>query len=277
MSKEHVALPSNPPKLKKALGQNFLHNPSVCARICALLDLTASDQILEIGPGAGALTKHLENCPHSRLLLVEKDHYWARERQKAAKESTLCVLADALRFDYTRLKGQHFTIVGNLPYNIASPLIWTIAQSVTDLKQAVFMVQKEVAERLAARPGQKSYGALSVWVQSFLKPRLAFTVKPGNFTPPPKVDSAVVHFSPLSEPLAPSLHAPFNALLKLCFQKRRKQLAHILRSAQLPDFSAVLADLGLAATCRPEEIPVKSFQQLAAFLADVLTGPERMG
>ena len=153
--------------------------------MCAQLSLTEDNQILEIGPGAGALTDVLERCPHRRLLLLEKDAYWARQRQKAAKNATCCVLCDALSFDFRRLCGAHFTVVGNLPYNVASPLTWTIAEQVNDLKQAMFMVQKEVAQRLCATPGHKSYGALSVWVQSFLEARLAFVVKPGNFTPPP--------------------------------------------------------------------------------------------
>ena len=271
MNHAPFAQPQAQPKLKKALGQNFLHNAAICQRICSLPALTSADQILEIGPGAGALTVHLERCPHSLLLLLEKDSYWAKERQKAAQTSTCCLLQDALTFDFSRLSGQKFSIVGNLPYNIASPLIWTIVQDVTDLKQAVFMVQKEVAERLCAKPGQKSYGALSVWVQSFMHTNLAFTVKPGNFTPPPKVDSAVVTFSPLAERLDPALSTPLKALLRLCFQKRRKQLGHILRSAQLPDCSALLARLGHTPSCRPETLPVKSFHQLAAFFAHVLT------
>ncbi|MBR3663487.1 MAG: ribosomal RNA small subunit methyltransferase A [Desulfovibrio sp.] len=264
-------IPQSQPRLKKSLGQNFLHNPAICEQMCAQLSLTEDDQILEIGPGAGALTDVLERCPHRRLLLLEKDAYWARQRQKAAKNATCCVLCDALSFDFRRLCGAHFTVVGNLPYNVASPLIWTIAEQVCDLKQAMFMVQKEVAQRLCATPGHKSYGALSVWVQSFLEARLAFAVKPGNFTPPPKVDSAVVCFSPKSQRPDSTLLPPLRALLRLCFQQRRKQLAHILRSAKIQNYQGILADLGLLPCVRPEELSVQNFQLLAAFFRDVLT------
>ena len=260
------------PALKKSRGQHFLISDAIPRRMVELLELTSSDRILEIGPGAGALTLRLEEAPHALLLLLEKDDYWARERQKTASSRTQCVLTDALTFDFSRLKArtaqdEAWTIVGNPPYNVASPLIWEIAEKAT-IKQALFMVQAEVGERLTAQPSCKQYGALSVWVQSYLLPRFCWKVAPQAFQPRPKVDSAVIAFHPKPDRLADDLARPLKRLLDLCFQKRRKQLLGILRRAGLPDVEDILDRLGIRATQRPEELSVHDFQHLAAFFRD---------
>lgn len=254
------------PRAKKSLGQHFLRREEICARIAALLLPQAEDCVLEIGPGPGALTRALEAVPHTRLLLLEKDRHWAAQRQEQAGPRTQAVLTDALRFDWRRISPQRpWKVIGNLPYNVASPLIWDIVSRARGLTRAVFMVQKEVGQRLAADPGNGHYGALSVWVQSHARPRLEFVVGPGAFTPPPKVDSAVLSFEPLPSAQRPKQPEALARLLRICFQQRRKQLGGIFRRAGLPVLEAALEEAGLAPTLRPEALSPDSFQHLAAF------------
>ena len=241
----------------------------------ARLNLTNATNILEIGPGAGALTRVLEQSPHALLLLLEKDAFWATERQKAAAPTTQCILQDALTFDFSRIK-KNWTIIGNLPYNIASPLLWDCTQKAS-FAEALFMVQKEVAERITAGPGSKRYGALSIWIQSFVTAKYCFTVPPAAFTPPPKVDSGVVHFLPKKERVDPALLPHLKRLLALCFQKRRKQIGTILRTAHIANAQAILAQASVRETQRPEELSPETFHFLARLLACVLTDCTKVG
>ncbi len=256
------------PPAKKSLGQHFLRREEICARIAALLLPGPEDRILEIGPGPGALTRALEALPHSRLLLLEKDRHWAKERGRLAGPSTQAVLMDALCFDWRRIQPeQPWKIVGNLPYNVASPLIWDIVSRAAGLSRAVFMVQKEVGQRLAAAPGNGQYGALSVWVQSHARPHLEFVVGPGAFQPPPKVDSAVLSFDPLPLAQRPAHPEALARLLRICFQQRRKQLGGIFRRAGLPVLETGLKDMGLDPSLRPESLCIRDFRRLASFFA----------
>lgn len=260
------------PRAKKSLGQHFLRNEGVCRRIAALLAPQPEDKVLEIGPGPGALTRALETQPHARLLLLEKDRHWAVERQRHAAPGTQAVLMDALRFDWRRLPAADgWKIAGNLPYNVASPLIWDIV-SLGAASRCVFMVQKEVGQRLAAAPGTRQYGALSVWVQAHARPRLEFTLGPGAFSPPPKVDSAVLSFTPLPGAARPRHPQALERLLRICFQQRRKQLGGIFARAGLAWLAEALPGQGLTPQLRPEALPVEAFLRLAALLGET-AGP----
>lgn len=252
------------PKAKKSLGQNFLQDANIARKIVAKLQINSDDNVLEIGPGAGMLTTFLREARPARLYLVEKDHYWAKERQKEnwtyAGENQV-IIADALCMPWFKFT-EAWKIVGNLPYNIASPLMWDILSMAPGLVRAVFMTQKEVALRLVAPPGSGGYGALSVWVQSYTKPKLEFIVPPQVFKPSPKVHSAVLSFIPLEAGHKPEYPEKLSRLLKICFQKRRKQLGVILRSEKF--FSpALLEELNIKHTARPEELCPESFQLLA--------------
>lgn len=256
----------NQPAPKKSLGQHFLVNQGVCAKIARLLRLSPEDQILEIGPGPGALTKFLLAAPHSRLLLIEKDDYWASARLAAGGSDILAM--DALKFDWQSLCADGFwKLAGNLPYNIASPLIWDIVSLCRCWLLAAFMTQKEVAERICAKPGSRQYGALSVWIQSFAFAKLEFIVKPNSFRPPPKVDSAVILLAPLAE--LPEYPQKLKELLAICFQKRRKQLAGIFRAANQPELLAGLEALGIAGNLRPENLSRSDYLALARYWANV--------
>lgn len=253
---------------KKSLGQNFLVDANIARKIVGLLDVAPGDRILEIGPGQGALTRWLTESPAAVVCALEKDRHWAREMRRSFPAVGVALM-DATRFSWDRLgHGGGWKVVGNLPYNVASPLLWDLAAAGGYLR-GVFMVQKEVAGRLAAAPGGKDYGALSVWVQSFARIRTAFGVGPQVFRPRPKVDSAVTVFLPLDNPLEAERRAMLARVLKLCFQQRRKQLRTILRANYSSNASWMLERLGLSGSERPETLPVKIFHALA-LLADTV-------
>lgn len=255
----------NVPAPKKSLGQHFLINQGICRKIVDLLAPAPADNLLEIGPGPGALTSFLLKAAHRRMLLIEKDDWWARERLKDGGAEILAM--DALEFPWRNLCAEgEWKLVGNLPYNIASPLIWDIVADCHCWLRAVFMVQKEVGERICARPGSRCYGALSVWVQCHARAFLEFTVKPNSFRPPPRVDSCVIRLEPLpDQPLFP---ARLKQLLALCFQQRRKQLGGIFRRAAQPVLEAGLEKLGLDPRLRPENLDCGQFLALARFWAE---------
>lgn len=250
--------------LKKSLGQHFLISENVARRIVALLDAGPEDQILEIGPGGGSLTAILREVPHARLALVEKDDFWA-ERHIAAGLELLG--NDAMQFDWPALCSQgEWKLIGNLPYNIASPLIWDIVAECPCYRRAVFMVQKEVAERICAAPNSRIYGALSVWVQAHAHATLELRVGPGCFRPPPKVDSGVILLIP--KIVRPAFPKHLQRLLHICFQQRRKQLGSIFRRADVPVLERGLHELGIADQKRPENLEGDQFLALARYWAE---------
>lgn len=253
------------PRAKKSLGQHFLHDRNISEKIVRLLRVQPEDRVLEIGPGPGALTGLLEQAEPHCLVLLEKDRHWAAERQRRAGPRTQAVLIDALTIAWERVAPDRpWKIIGNLPYNVASPLMWDIFSRATGLTRAVFMIQKEVGERLVARPGGRDYGALSVWVQSFMRPEWGFAVGPGAFSPPPRVDSAVVSFVPLPPEQRPADPPALARLLKLCFQNRRKQLGSIFRRNGLARLHAALEMLRIDLRVRPEGLLPQDFQRILA-------------
>lgn len=247
---------------KKSLGQHFLRDEGACRRIVELAQIEAGDQVLEIGPGRGALTRFLRPLPWSRLTLVEKDDALAAEQAAQPLPGLEVVHDDALRFDWGGLQGG-WKMVGNLPYNVASPLMWDIVSRTPALRRAVFMIQKEVADRILAAPGGRSYGALSAWMRSFVVPTRAFTLGPAAFSPPPKVDSTVLVLRPVPADQRPRQPGPLARIIKLCFSQRRKQLHTILRRA-FPSLPAadMLAGAGLKPGQRPETLTAQDFQRL---------------
>lgn len=261
------------PRAKKSLGQHFLHDAGVCRRIVAALDLGPADRVLEIGPGPGALSRWIAAAGPAAYVAVEKDTALAREFGRVYPRAGAAA-ADALDCRWERLAPEGgWKLAGNLPYNVASPLIWEMVSRCRGMERLVGMVQKEVGRRLAAAPGGGEYGALSVWVQSFVAVRRLFDVGPGAFTPRPRVDSTVLVFTPLpAGPLRrPPDRAQFDpaalaALLRRCFQQRRKQLGTILRNGWDRRVEEWFAARGLAPATRPEELSPSDFQSLSNIL-----------
>jgi 16S rRNA (adenine1518-N6/adenine1519-N6)-dimethyltransferase len=267
---------------KKSLGQHFLTDENILRRIVDALDPQATDLVLEIGPGKGSLTRELMRRG-PRVIGIEKDSWLAAELRGLGKRPGLgigdsglvtIVEGDALQLDWHELLHSlipnpqspiPFLVTGNIPYNITSPLI---AKALTPPLPAriVFLVQREVAERLAAAPGSKIYGGLSVGVQAVCEVERLFTVKAGAFHPPPKVDSAVIRLTPRAEPLvAPGDVAAFRIFVTACFSRRRKQLRNVVAGATgqpLGVVSAGIATLGLDPASRPETLAPIDFVRL---------------
>ncbi len=252
---------------QRALGQHFLTDPTVVERVFATLDINASDHVVEIGPGTGALTTRL-GAEAGSVVAVEIDRDLARTIQgKLPGVDIVC--ADALRVDLgsllDRAGGRRRRLVGNLPYSITSGLLDRLFDAGVVCEDMHFMVQAEVARRLAAPPGSKAYGRLSVIAQWHCRIELLFEVPPGSFTPPPKVRSAFVRLKarPPGERLACDL-AALRRVTRVAFAKRRKTLANALESLPV-DWQALNIDPGL----RPENLGVGDFVAIANDLSTV--------
>jgi len=255
---------------RKRFGQNFLTQPATAARIVEEAGLSESDIGVEIGPGLGALTRHILPVV-SNVHLIEFDgemcHY-LRERLPAG-ESAILYEQDVLSFDFgalSRSQGRRLVLLGNLPYNITSPLMFQLLDSFPAIDRAVFMVQKEVGERFAAQCGTKEYGVLSVLLGIYARVTRLFSVGPGQFYPPPKVDSLVLRIDfAEAMPLGPPF-AFMRQFVSTAFQKRRKTLHNSLKGAfDLPAsvFEDAFAANNLDPKRRPETLSPAEFLALA--------------
>jgi 16S rRNA (adenine1518-N6/adenine1519-N6)-dimethyltransferase len=256
---------------KRSLGQNFLCDQNIARKIVHALDLRVGDNVLEIGPGRGALTRHIVDSQPGRYVVLEMDDALADalEREHPMIE---VVRGDALRYDWRGLDASdNWKIIGNLPYNIASPLIWDIV-SLAHFERAVFMVQLEAGQRLAAHSGGRDYGALSVFVQSHARVELLFRVAPQVFRPRPKVTSAVLRFFLHPQRPSPEEAKRLASTLRLCFQMRRKQIGTILKSKDIPEYEDLLRVMDIDPMQRPETLTPERFRALSKVLPiDFLT------
>jgi 16S rRNA (adenine1518-N6/adenine1519-N6)-dimethyltransferase len=246
---------------RKRFGQNFLHNQHIITDILRALNPQAEDNLIEIGPGLGALTLPLL---HKQLkftaIEIDRDLYKYWLSLPAAQNNLTLINQDALTVDYASL-GNSLRIFGNLPYNISTPLLIGFLRQINVIQDLHFMLQKEVVERLAASPGNKIYGRLSVMAQAFCDVEHLFDVPPTAFEPQPKVDSAVVRLTP--RPILPNIKFEnLERVVACAFAMRRKTLANNLKKMFTAD---TLLDLGIDATLRPEQISVMDYIKLAAF------------
>ena len=254
---------TTPPPPKKSLGQHFLHERAYIERIVQAVDLAPGERLVEIGPGQGAITLPLLRR-HGALTVIEFDRDLVGPLAAMAEgvgELTI-VHRDVLRVDFTELAaGQPIRLVGNLPYNISSPILFHALEHAAAISDMTFLLQKEVVDRMAAAPGSKVYGRLSVMLQAWCEVTSLFVVPPGAFRPPPKVDSAVARLVP-RDPATVGIVDPkhFAELVKAAFGQRRKTLRNALNG--IVD-EAGFAAAGVRSDLRAEQLDVADFIALS--------------
>ena len=257
---------------KKSLGQNFILDLNLTAKIARLAGSLDDHDILEIGPGPGGLTRGLLSEGARRVVVLEKDIRCmpALEEIKAAYRNKVQIFnADALEFDARRHLTGPVRIVSNLPYNVGTELLirWLAPGDWPPFWETLtLMFQKEVAERIIAAPGSKAYGRLSILAQWKANAKIVLALPPEAFSPPPKVHSAVVHMTALPEPRFPAPAKLLSSTVAMAFNQRRKMLRSSLKSAS-KDIEMVLRNAGLEPTARAEEISLEGFCALARGLA----------
>jgi 16S rRNA (adenine1518-N6/adenine1519-N6)-dimethyltransferase len=243
---------------RKRFGQHFLQSPGIVAKIVAAIDPRPDDAMVEIGPGLAALTAPLlERVRHLHVIEIDRD-IAARLRDGYPPERLTVHEGDVLKFDFAKLPPE-LRVVGNLPYNISTPILFHLLDYRERVRDMHFMLQREVVDRMAAAPSTPDYGRLSVMLQARFAITKLIDVPPGAFRPPPKVDSAVVRLVPL----APALDcdaATFGRVVTAAFTKRRKTLRNALAGVVQEES---LAALGIDPQLRPENLAVQDYVRLA--------------
>jgi 16S rRNA (adenine1518-N6/adenine1519-N6)-dimethyltransferase len=261
---------------KRSLGQNFLRDDNIARKIVLSASLRPDDTVIEIGPGEGALTQYLAPAVR-RLILVELDDRASEVlRVQYAGERVAVLHADILATDLSamaREAGRSLRVVGNIPYNITSPILFHVLEHRAAVEDATIMMQREVAQRLVASPRTKEYGILSVFFQLFTEPHLLFDVQPTAFYPRPSVVSSLVHLRILPAPRYPLLDETlFRAMVRSVFGTRRKMLRHSLREFLARRGRALPEALRLQE--RPEELTVEELVRLGNDLCAAEAGGE---
>ena len=249
---------------RKRFGQNFLHDYSVIANILASLQIKPEQHWVEIGPGQGALTKPLLEKNIS-LDVVELDRDLVSLLRTKFNDKTNLTIhsADALKFDFTRLAKleEKLHIVGNLPYNISTPLLFHLLENATCIADMHFMLQKEVVERICAAPGSKKYGRLSVMMQYYCAAECLFYVYPESFDPIPQVTSAIIRLMPhITPPVVVEDKTVFNKLVMQAFSQRRKTIRNSMKTSVSED---TFVSLGIDPTARAETLSLSDFAKLS--------------
>jgi 16S rRNA (adenine1518-N6/adenine1519-N6)-dimethyltransferase len=255
-----------PPPIRKSLGQHFLNDRRILERIADALDVNGEETLIEIGPGRGSLTDVL--APRvRRLILIEYDRALAALlREKYGTRPAVEVIeADVLTVDLGKVAAGPYRLVGNVPYYITTPILFH-ALNPPRPDVAVYLVQREVADRISASPGSKEYGALSVNVQAMATTKTLFRVAPGSFHPPPKVESAVVRITPRAESVvAPAEEDAFRRFVIDAFSMRRKQIQRIIRALwnlTPEEAEGVLSNASIDRSARPETLAPEDFARL---------------
>lgn len=254
--------------IRKRFGQHFLTDSNIIQRIVSAIDIQLDDNIIEIGPGLGAMTLPLlRDYQFQNYLALEIDRDAIQSLSNSTKdiENFSIQEADALRTDFSELikSANKIRVIGNLPYNISTPLIFHLIKYQDRINDMVFMLQKEVVIRMCAGPGSKAYGRLSVMVQAHCKTQNLFEVPPTAFNPPPKVDSAIVKLSPLKEKFELKDTVLFANLVREAFGQRRKTIRNSMQNfLQQDDFS----ELDLDPKLRAENLSVADFIQASNYV-----------
>lgn len=250
---------------RKRFGQNFLHDQRVIQRIVQNIQPRSGQHLVEIGPGQGAMTAPLLDAV-GEMDVIELDRDLVEPlHNKLAKVGTLHIhQADALKFNFYSLcenEDQKLRIVGNLPYNISTPLLFHLMEQISCIEDMHFMLQKEVVERMVAKPGNKDYGRLGIMLSYYAEAQMLFVVGPEAFNPPPKIDSAIVRLVPHAVPPV-ELKQPelLGLIVKTSFSQRRKTLRNNLK--KLMDASTI-EKLGIDPGIRAEQLTLEEFARLA--------------
>ena len=248
-------MPADPQPKRKRFGQHFLHDPDYVRRILRAFAAGPDDVVVEIGPGGGALTSGLASAA-GRLIAVEIDRDlagWLTDTFADCGNVTV-VVADALELELATL-GRDLRVVGNLPYNISTPLLFRLTEQREHIRDALFMLQREVVDRIVAGPGTRTYGRLSVMLQCYWSVERLLRVPAGAFKPPPKVESAIVRLAPKPPLVPPELAPVFEQIVRTAFSQRRKTLRRALAGLMSDkDLHAAGIDPGARAeTLAPEE------------------------
>jgi len=268
---------------RRRLGQHFLRDPRVAGAIVEQAHLRKADLCVEIGAGEGVLTGLLAERAGRLLALEVDDALVAKLRPRLASSPHAEVRhADARSFDYSILPALkpspagRVVVVGNLPYSASKPILEHLVEARAAISEMVLTLQKEVAERVAAAPGSKRYGTLSVLTQLYCEVRLAMTIPPGAFRPPPKVESSVLRLRVLPAPRVPLAdEVLFHRVVKAAFSQRRKNLANALAGGLRLSVEAArvyLSNAGIDPTRRAETLSLDEFARLTAFFAPILSG-----
>ncbi|HUQ20980.1 MAG TPA: 16S rRNA (adenine(1518)-N(6)/adenine(1519)-N(6))-dimethyltransferase RsmA [Gemmatimonadaceae bacterium] len=256
---------ANPPVLKK-FGQHFLNDRSALSDIADAAMVSAEDIVIEVGPGRGALTDELLKRA-GRVIAVEIDHQLAENlRAKYSGEKRIEIVErDILDVSVAQLVDGPFVVVGNVPYYITTPILFHALEPPLPVR-CVFLVQREVAERIVSPPGSREYGALSVNVQAIAHAEIVRMVPPRAFSPPPKVDSAVVRITPLQNPIVPPNEiVEFRKFVLAIFGMRRKQIGNVLRSVRrisIEDSRLILESQSIDPEARPETLSPNQFVEI---------------
>lgn len=252
-------------RAKKQLGQHFLHDEGIAEKIANTLSFSGYSHVLEIGPGMGVLTKHLVTKPVD-LHVIEVDRESIAYLKKHFQLQNLHIIeADFLKFNHKTVFDDHpFAITGNFPYNISSQIVFKMLEWRDQVPEFSGMFQKEVAQRICAPEGNKTYGILSVLVQAFYNAEYLFTVKPGVFNPPPKVDSGVLRLTRKSDFQLNCDEATFFRVVKTAFQQRRKTLRNSLKTFNLSQKLKEDTIFGQ----RPEQLTVSEFIALTKMIEE---------
>jgi 16S rRNA (adenine1518-N6/adenine1519-N6)-dimethyltransferase len=267
------------PRPRKRFGQHFLADRGALARIADAVNATLGETVIEVGPGRGALTDELV-ARGFRIIAIEIDRDLIKglKARYADNPAVRIVEGDVLTVDLAALAAGEYRLVGNVPYYITTPIIFHALRAPRPLS-AVYLVQREVAERLAAAPGSQAYGALSVNVQSVAQVELIGRVKAGAFHPPPKVESAIVRLVPLAHPVVqPDDEDALREFVIAAFGQRRKQITRVLRQIASLDAAmaeSVLTEVSIEPTRRPETLTPAEFAALFAALRRSAVGQTR--
>jgi 16S rRNA (adenine1518-N6/adenine1519-N6)-dimethyltransferase len=250
---------------KKHLGQNFLYDSSILTRIVSAAGLSPDDTVVEIGPGPGSLTRLLAGAAKKVVAIeLDQDLYARLRAEFAGYRNVELIHGDAMKFAYENVG--RFKVVSNIPYYITTPIIFRLLEAKGNLESMTLTIQKEVAQRIAAAPGGKDYGVLSIMVQYHAKPEMQFIIPKEAFRPAPKVDSAVLYMKMLEKPsVEVEDEKMFFRVVKTAFSQRRKTLSNSLKGFGR-NIKELLTAAGIDPGRRPETLSLKEF----AILADSL-------